>query len=56
MGRSVADLERMAHILFGKRSSGQDYFPAPITYQDVTLPNKLRFGYFLNGGSCVTLD
>ncbi len=50
MGRSVADLERMARILFGERSGGkQDYFPAPIPYRDVTLPKTLRFGYYLNG-------
>jgi len=56
MGRSVADLERMARVLFGERGGSQDYFPAPIAYRDVTLPEKLRFGYYLNGASCATLD
>jgi hypothetical protein len=50
MGRSVADLERVARVLFGERSGGrQDYFPAPVPYRDVTLPKMLRFGYYLNG-------
>jgi hypothetical protein len=51
MGRSVADLERMARVLFGERGSGHAYFPAPVPYRDVTLPEKLRFGYYLNGAS-----
>ena len=50
MGRSVADLERVARVLFGERSGGrQDYFPAPVPYRDATLPKTLRFGYYLNG-------
>jgi Asp-tRNA(Asn)/Glu-tRNA(Gln) amidotransferase A subunit family amidase len=49
MGRSVADLERMSRVLFGKHGSGHSYFPAPVPYRDVTLPEKLRFGYYLNG-------
>jgi Asp-tRNA(Asn)/Glu-tRNA(Gln) amidotransferase A subunit family amidase len=49
MGRSVADLECMARVLFGKNGSGHGYFPAPVPYRDVTLPEKLRFGYYLNG-------
>ncbi|KAF8270691.1 amidase signature domain-containing protein [Lactarius quietus] len=51
MGRSVADLERMSRVLFGKGGNGQDIFPAPVPYRDVTLPEKLRFGYYLNGSS-----
>ena len=52
MGRSVADLERMARILFGEREGAQEHsFPAPVPYRDVTLPGKLRFGYYLNGVS-----
>jgi len=50
MGRSVADLERAARVLFGARGSGDDYFPAPVPYRDVALPEKLRFGYYLNDG------
>ena len=49
MGRSVADLERMSRVLFDKQGSGHSYFPAPVPYRDVTLPEKLRFGYYLNG-------
>ena len=51
MGRSVADLERMARVLFGERSGREDYFPAPVPYRDVTISEKLRFGYYLNGAS-----
>jgi hypothetical protein len=51
MGRSVSDLERMARVLFGERGSGESYFPVPVSYRDVTLPEKLRFGYYLNGAS-----
>ena len=56
MGRSVADLERMARVLFGESGGSQAYFPAPIPYRDVTLPKKLRFGYYLNGASFAALD
>ena len=56
MGRSVADIERMARVLFGERSARrQDYFPAPVPYRDVTLPKTLRFGYYLNGASCTSV-
>ncbi|KAH9057421.1 amidase [Lactarius vividus] len=50
MGRSVADLERAARVLFGERGSRNVYLPAPVPYRDVTLPEKLRFGYYLNDG------
>jgi hypothetical protein len=49
MGRSVADLERVARVLLGERGARHDYFPAPVPYRDITLPEKLRFGYYLNG-------
>jgi Asp-tRNA(Asn)/Glu-tRNA(Gln) amidotransferase A subunit family amidase len=49
MARSVADLERMSRILFGARDGEDSYFPTPIPYRDVKLPEKLRFGYYLNG-------
>lgn len=49
MARSVADLERMARVLFGAREGGHAYFPSPVPYRDVKLPEKLRFGYYLNG-------
>ncbi|KAH9057420.1 amidase [Lactarius vividus] len=50
MARSVADLERMARVLFGARGGGHAYFPSPLPYRDVKLPEKLRFGYYLNDG------
>ncbi|KAI0277645.1 hypothetical protein BC826DRAFT_726156 [Russula brevipes] len=33
------------------RGSSWDYFPAPVPYRDVTLPETLRFGYYLNDGA-----
>ncbi|KAI0286186.1 hypothetical protein BC826DRAFT_1109084 [Russula brevipes] len=33
------------------RGSSRDYFPAPVPYRDVTLPETLRFGYYLNDGA-----
>jgi hypothetical protein len=56
MARSVEDLERVARILFGERVSREDCFPAPVPYRDVTLPKKLRFGYYLSGTSRPTLN
>ena len=56
MGRSVADVERMARVLFGERGGSQDYFPAPVPYRDVALPKTLRFGYYLNGTLCTTFE
>ena len=49
MARSVADLERFARVLFGVREGGDGYFPSPVPYRDVNLPERLRFGYYLNG-------
>jgi hypothetical protein len=54
MARSVADLEFMARVLFGERGEREDCLPAPVPYRDVTLPEKLRFGYYLNGASGAT--
>jgi Asp-tRNA(Asn)/Glu-tRNA(Gln) amidotransferase A subunit family amidase len=55
MARSVVDLERMARVLFGEHGGREGYFPAPVPYRDVALPDKLRFGYYLNGASSATL-
>jgi hypothetical protein len=55
MGRSVTDLELMARVLFGELGGREAYFPAPVPYRDVTLPEKLRLGYYLNGASSLTL-
>ncbi|KAI9509118.1 amidase [Russula earlei] len=40
MGRSVADLERVTRVLLGERRARHDYFPAPVPYRDVTLPES----------------
>ena len=45
--RSVADLELACRVVFGKKSEAFD--PAPIAYRDVKIPEKLRFGYYVNG-------
>ncbi|VDC00957.1 unnamed protein product [Peniophora sp. CBMAI 1063] len=44
MGRSVEDLKIVAQVLFGQRNS--NYFPAPVPYREISLPKKLRFGYY----------
>ncbi|KAI0286198.1 hypothetical protein BC826DRAFT_1189513 [Russula brevipes] len=50
MGRSAEVLERMACVLFGVRGGNQDYLPGagPVPRRGVTLPEKLRFEYYLN--------
>jgi hypothetical protein len=45
--RSVSDIELGCRLVFGQQSL--DYDPAPIPYRGVTLPTKLKFGYYLNG-------
>ena len=50
MGRSVEDIEAAARAVVGRRGSDKFYFPAPIPYRDVELPNKLKFGYYLMDG------
>ena len=54
MTRSVADLERMARVLFGDSGGREDCLLAPVPYREVTLPEKLRFGYYLNGALSAT--
>ncbi|TFY61189.1 hypothetical protein EVG20_g7152 [Dentipellis fragilis] len=45
MARSVEDVEAMAKVFFGARST--NYFPAPIPYRPIELPKKLKFGYYI---------
>lgn len=47
MARTVEDVELASRIVFGKDS--ENYDPAPIPYRDVTLPEKLKFGYYVEG-------
>ena len=50
MGRGVEDLEAATRAVIGRRGSDKFYFPAPIPYRDVQLPNRLKFGYYLMDG------
>lgn len=45
--RSVADLELVSRVLFGGSSTNNDIPPLP--FREVTLPMKLRFGYYTSG-------
>ncbi|KAJ7445802.1 amidase [Mycena galericulata] len=44
MGRSVEDLETFCRIILG--AQGRSHNIVPILYQQPTLPEKLRFGYY----------
>ena len=50
MGRGVEDLELAARAVIGRRGGDKFYFPVPIPYRDVQLPEKLKFGYYLMDG------
>ena len=57
MARTVEDVELASRIVFGQES--ENYDPAPIPYRDVTLPQKLKFGYYIEGRlalPCCTLE
>ena len=45
--RSVADLELISRILFGGASTNNDIPPLP--FREVTLPKKMKFGYYTSG-------
>ena len=45
--RTVADIELGCRVVFGQESP--DYDPVPIPYRDISLPPKLKFGYYVNG-------
>lgn len=45
--RSVADLELISRVVFGGPSTNNDIPPLP--FREVTLPKKLKFGYYTAG-------
>ena len=45
LARSVEDIELACRVAFGQESADT----APIPYREVTLPQKLRFGYYVSG-------
>lgn len=47
IGRTVEDIELACRVAFALESDNYD--PAPIPYRDVTLPEKLKFGYYVSG-------
>ncbi|KDQ16935.1 hypothetical protein BOTBODRAFT_64460 [Botryobasidium botryosum FD-172 SS1] len=47
MGRSVGDIELACKVAFGKSPPGP-FAIAPLPYRDVTLPAKLRVGYYIS--------
>lgn len=47
--RSVADLELISRIVFGSASTNNNIPPLP--FREVTLPKKLKFGYYTSGKS-----
>ncbi|KDQ10331.1 hypothetical protein BOTBODRAFT_36235 [Botryobasidium botryosum FD-172 SS1] len=47
MGRSVGDIELACRVVFGKSPPGP-FATAPLPYRDVTLPEKLRVGYYIS--------
>ena len=48
MTRSVGDVELACRALFSKSSTLVEGLP-PVPYRDVTLPQKLKFGYYKSG-------
>ncbi|GAA6053096.1 hypothetical protein JCM3770_000382 [Rhodotorula araucariae] len=55
MGRSVADLELLLRVqLDAAPALAATEGVLPLPYRDVTLPKKLRFGYFTQDGFCRT--
>ncbi|KDQ18907.1 hypothetical protein BOTBODRAFT_28382 [Botryobasidium botryosum FD-172 SS1] len=47
IGRSVSDIELACKVVFGNSPSGPYALP-PVPYRDVTLPSKLRVGYYIS--------
>lgn len=45
--RSVADLELVSRVVFGGPSTDNNIPPLP--FREVTLPKKLKFGYYTAG-------
>lgn len=52
--RSIEDLELFAKVSFGEQ--GNDLQVAPIPYREVSLPQKLKFGYYTSGAQCGILN
>lgn len=48
IARSVSDIELASRVLFGKSDSLSETLP-PVPYRDVTVPKKLKFGYYKTG-------
>lgn len=51
--RSVKDLELLSKVAFGL--PGRSHDVAPLPFRDITLPSKLRFGYYTHGVSLHSL-
>jgi Asp-tRNA(Asn)/Glu-tRNA(Gln) amidotransferase A subunit family amidase len=47
MARSVQDLVVAARVLFGAPDKARDV--APVPFRDVELPQKLKFGFYVDG-------
>lgn len=47
--RCVKDLELLSKVAFGLPGRSHDVVPLP--FRDITLPSKLRFGYYTHGVS-----
>ncbi|KAI5475444.1 amidase family protein [Pseudohyphozyma bogoriensis] len=54
MGRSVDDLAIASKVMFDDSVSDKARLEGvvPLPFRDVELPNKLKFGYYLNDGLC----
>lgn len=55
MARSVEDIELACRVLFGRTDHSYDDLP-PIPYRDVSLPEKLKFGYYKSGKQAISLN
>ncbi|KIO26468.1 hypothetical protein M407DRAFT_24192 [Tulasnella calospora MUT 4182] len=45
IARSVTDIELASRVLFGKSNAISETLP-PVPYRDITVPKKLKFGYY----------
>lgn len=50
MGRTVQDVELLSRVLFASTPENDYEGIAPVPYRDVTLPSKLRIGYYFEDG------
>ena len=51
MARSVEDIEIASRVVFGKSAN---HSSAPVSYREVKLGRKLKFGYYFNDGMART--